>query len=85
MNIWNLHDCDQNFQGHTFFNVNVLETVRAIAEMRHYAFAEVDMRHKIATVNVVLRDLHFQGQTFSCYAFAINKLHMQRMSPTDLP
>ena len=30
-------------------------------------------------------DLNFQGQTFSCYAFAIKKWNKQRMSTADLP
>ena len=29
--------------------------------------------------------VYFQGQTFSCYAVAISKMHMQRMSAADLP
>ena len=38
-------------------------------------------------MNIVLHDLdfNFQGQTFSCYAFAILKNHRQQMSLADLP
>ena len=37
------------------------------------------------TAIVVLHDLdiYFQGQTFSCYEFVINKLCRQRMSQID--
>ena len=37
--------------------------------------------------DVVLRhfDLHFQGETFSCFAFAIEIEQRQWMSRTDLP
>ena len=30
-------------------------------------------------------DLYFQGQTFSCHAYAVKKIRRQRMSAADLP
>ena len=39
----------------------------------------------IADVVLHHSDLHFQGQTFSCYAFPIKIVQWQWMSPADLP
>ena len=60
------HDLDLYFQGHEFWNVNGSKTARA---------SELDNCER------VLRDLglHFQGQTFSCYAFIKNA------QATDVP
>ena len=38
----------------------------------------------IADVMCYHFDLHFQGQTFTLYAFAIKKFQLQWMSPADL-
>ena len=73
------------FSRSKIWTVNIIEMVKASAKVcqvvyRFWHLASigtfvVDVFHHF--------DLNFQGQTFSCYAFAIQIVQWQRMSPTD--
>ena len=68
-----LFDLDLLFQGQAS-NVDISKTVRAGEKLLIMTLVDVDIYHRIRPLQIVLHnlDLHFQGQIFSCYAFAIN-------------
>ena len=68
--------------------LNILKTVRAGEKCPKYDFYRGLYLPSNGTIAIgVLRDigLHFQGQTFSCYAFVIKKTRRQRIFPAYLP
>ena len=76
-----LQDLDLNFRGQTFETL-LSRKRRELAQ----SFIDFDICHRMTPLrmaDVVLHhtDLNLQGQRFSCYAFAINIVHWQIMSP----
>ena len=66
-----LHDFDLHFQSHEFWNVIILNMVRASKKCSSITFIEVDSWHRIRPIiaNAVLcdLDLNFQGHRFKTF------------------
>ena len=67
--------------------INILEIVKASTKMCNffYRFWSLPFNGTIVDVAVRERGLHFQGQTFSSYAFQIKNGQRQWMSLANLP
>ena len=71
------------FSRYTIWNANNSEMVKAIAEFWNN-FYILPSSDTIADVVLHHFQLHFQGQTFLCYSFAIEVVQWRWMSPQEL-
>ena len=70
--------------------LNISETVKARTKQKQkcimMTFIDVDMHHRVTPMQMYSDlDLHFQGKTFSCQAFAIKISNTTDLSPADFP
>ena len=84
------HNLDFRFQGHKFWNVNILKTVSASENSSCMTFIEFNICHRMGPLRTLIpwpwsKFSRSQGKTFSCYAFAIKKMHRLRMFLADMP